>query len=417
MEYHELFLTLQQAFDQHPPAIALEKPEVTLRNFTFESEHANILPGNAQYSCEEHGCQLAANDTTFQADINLQSEGYPQSLCQADCTIEANNRFRYTLFKRPAKKKVEGLIILFHGLNERYWDKYLPWAYKLMQLTDKAVLLFPTAFHMNRAPAAWSNPRIMKQVSDHRKRQFPTIAQSTFVNAAISTRVQIKPQRFFWSGLQTYLDVIQLVTQIRKGAHEEIATDASIDLFSYSIGSLLSEILLLSNPMKLFENSRLVMFCGGATLDRMYPVSRFILDSEANIALYSFFIEHLENEFKRNERLNHYFNQGHPSGRYFHAMLSYPRRKKVREERFEELQDRIMAIGLRKDKVIPPAEIMNTLQGEFRNIAIPVEMLDFPFSYSHVIPFPNHSSKSETVNYYFNWIFQKIADFFVIRGL
>lgn len=408
MNYRDLFFTLKKAFNQEENTIQLDELDLTIENHSFSSRSANVLPGLEAYQCEKH-------DRSFESHYELSpdfiTEAYPDSLSCADSSIKENNEFRYSLFKPQGSGKADKMIFLFHGLNERDWNKYLPWAYKLMEQTGSAVLLFPLAFHMNRAPAAWGNPRLMQQVSKEREQQYPVIAQSTFGNAAISTRLQVMPQRFFWSGLQTYQDVIRIVRQIRKGEHNSIAKEAKVDFFAYSIGSFLSEILMLTNPNQLFDASKLLMFCGGPTLDRMYPVSRYILDSEANIALYSFFIEHLENEFKQDQRLNHYFNEDHPAGKFFYAMLSYPRNKSIREERFSALSGRIKALALRNDEVIPPAEIMNTLQGDLRDIPNPVQVYNFPFSCSHVKPFNESPHDQKEVNRYFEEVFETAGAF------
>ena len=107
---------------------------------------------------------------------------------------------------------------MLHGFNEKYWDKYLPWAKRLMEQTGKAVVLFPIAFHMNRAPHEWCERRLMHEVSDLRKKTFPDVICSSLVNVAISTRLQAKPQRFVWSGLQTYYDVIRLIRHSREAS-------------------------------------------------------------------------------------------------------------------------------------------------------------------------------------------------------
>lgn len=142
----------------------------------------------------------------------------------------------------------------------------------------------------------------------------------------------------------------------------------------------------------LFTDSRLFLFCGGPTLDRMNPTSRYILDSEATIALYSFFNQHLDNEFRRDPRLAHYFGEGHPAGRTFRSMLSYHTLREERERRFDELATRIRAVALRADTVIPPGEVLATLQGSYHDIPIPVDVLDFPHPYSHISPFPTGAS-------------------------
>jgi hypothetical protein len=82
------------------------------------------------------------------------------------------------------------------------------------------------------------------------------------------------------------------------GHDPDIAEGTRINFFGYSIGGFLTEILCMTNEDDLFSDSRVVIFCGGPTIDRMHPVSKYILDSEALASLSSFFIEHLENKCK-----------------------------------------------------------------------------------------------------------------------
>ncbi len=91
----------------------------------------------------------------------------------------------------------------------------MPWAYELAQKTKKAIILFPIAFHMNRAEEIWSDRRAMVEVAQFRKKNYPENTNCSFVNAAISSRLEAHPQRIFWSGFQTYSDVIQVVKDIR----------------------------------------------------------------------------------------------------------------------------------------------------------------------------------------------------------
>jgi hypothetical protein len=211
----------------------------------------------------------------------------------ADSTVSENSQFRYSVFTPKGTLKTNKVIMMFHGFNEKHWHKYLTWAYRLCNLTGKTVILFPIAFHMNRAPQDWSDKRKMYSISENRKSHFPDIIDSSLSNVAISTRLQIRPQRFVWSGLQTYHDVIDFITAIRQGNHPFISDTASFDIFAYSIGSLLSQILMMANSDQLFDKSRLFIFCGGATFNRYSAVTKFILDSEANVELYSFLIQHL----------------------------------------------------------------------------------------------------------------------------
>ena len=58
-----------------------------------------------------------------------------------------------------------------HGLNERNWSKYLTWAEYLSSKTGKIVILFPIAFHINRSPVGWSNPRYLQSIFTKRKNE------------------------------------------------------------------------------------------------------------------------------------------------------------------------------------------------------------------------------------------------------
>ena len=292
----------------------------------------------------------------FDSTLTERLHSYPEILNHADVDIHENKEFTYLLFKKVTPARAEGVILLFHGLNERNWDKYLPWAERLVEWTGKTVILFPIAFHMNRTPAEWGKARPMNVVAGVRRGHSPAIMNSTFANAAISARIESIPQRFFWSGLQTFGDIVSLISEIRNGLHLHIAPGATVDLFGYSIGSFLSEILIMANPKDYFQNSRLFLFCGGPTLDRMAPNSRFILDSDATIAIYSFFTERMETELQLDRRIAHYFSEAHPEGKVFKSMLSYQKNKEVREQLFRKLEKRLCAVALKKDDVVPAAK-------------------------------------------------------------
>ncbi|MFA7418271.1 MAG: DUF6051 family protein [Melioribacteraceae bacterium] len=381
---------------------------IEIQNRKFISNSWKLLPGGKTYFCEKHNRE-------FEENLSYENfrlyDLYPDTLKHDDIDIIENREFSYTVFRKNNENKNSNLILLFHGLNEKYWEKYLPWAEKLVKLTGKTVLLFPIAFHMNRVPAGWSNIHSMNSVAQNRRKYSKSITNSTFANAAISARVEMIPQRFFWSGLQTFYDVVKLIGEIKAGKNELIHPDAEIDLFSYSIGSFLSEILLMSNPRNYFDNSKLFMFCGGPTLDRMAPNSKFILDSDATIALYSFYTERLESELKLDKRIAHYFSGSHTAGNYFKAMLSYRKDKELRESRLRELSSKIYALPLKNDDVVPPNEVLNTLQGDYRDIPVKVDILDFPYAYSHITPFPATTENEKLIDENFNIVFDKAAQF------
>lgn len=153
------------------------------------------------------------------------------------------------------------------------------------------------------------------------------------------------------------------------------------------------------------------MFCGGPVFNRMSPVSRFILDSEANVSLYSYVIEHLESHLKSDSRIGHYFGNEHIEGRILLSMLNYKTMKKLREENLALISKRVMAIALEKDEVVPSYEVINTLNGSSHNIPIRIEIRDFPYDYKHEDPFPEVENIKENVNLSFESIFNLAANF------
>jgi hypothetical protein len=381
-----------------------EKSEI--RNYEFDSLAYNMLSGDEIYYCEKHEGSFKCSDFR-----NIRIEGIDKNIEVSDINIPENRNFRYLVFKPTSSEKFKDVLLFFHGFNEKYWDKYLPWAKRLADDTGKLVVLFPIAFHMNRAPHLWSDPRKMFELSLQRKKNFPDIMDSSLSNVAISTRLHAYPQRFLWSGLQTYYDIIQFVEDCKAGSHPLIEKDFKLDFFSYSVGSLLAEILKLTNYKNYFSNSKLVMFCGGAVFNRLSPVSKFIIDSEANTAMYSYLVEHLRVHMDKNPRMQHHLGEIHPEGLVFRSMLNYSVMLPQREDMFRKAAGQILAISLEKDTVIPSYEIINTLQGSKRDIPVDVQVLDFPYDYRHEDPFPVTESISGLVDDSFNMIFRKVTEF------
>ena len=161
--------------------------------------------------------------------------------------MQENSRFRIPIFK-PEGSNFDRAVFLFHGLNEKHWEKYLSWALRLMEDTGSPVILFPIAFHMNRAPEAWGRPKDMMRVAGERKRLVCDSKYTSFLNAALSHRLQFAPHRFFSSGMQTYYDVIQFVNEVRLGAHPYLGRTCRFDFFAYSIGASLAEVIGHQQP-------------------------------------------------------------------------------------------------------------------------------------------------------------------------
>ena len=370
----------------------------TIRNFTFTSKNCFILPdGSGDETLNGYNLKYDTGITHKMLDIN-------------DTDVRDNLTFRYHVFSPIHVEKAKKIVLMFHGFNEKNWYKYLPWARHIVNETGKTVVLFPIAFHMNRAPQEWSETRPMYEVSNRRKELFPDIICSSLSNAAISARLHTNPQRFVWSGLQSYYDIIQFMDEYKSGLHPFILPDAEVDMFAYSIGAFLAEVLIMTNHNRYFDTSKLVMFCGGPVFNRLSPVSKFILDSQANVALYSYIIEHLDSHIKRDEKLKHYLNE-RPEGISFRSMLNYCVMSDFREERLRSVGQRVLAVTLKKDTVVPPYEVANTLQGKYRDIPVRIDMFDLPYPYKHEDPFPAIEKYRDEIDAGFKRVFDPVSKF------
>ena len=350
----------------------------------------------------------------FQSDISFHSDNEKINLdgTHLDSGEKENQKFRYAIFAPARNKKFSEAIILLHGLNERYWEKYLPWAYHLVLQTQKPVILFPIAYHINRSPQTWKCPRAMYQFSAFRKASVPSIENSTFANVALSLRIDNCPELFSMSGIQTYFDIIKLASDMKAGHFNIFENDCHIDFFAYSIGALLTETLLMSNPLQLFSGSKAFFFCGGATFDKINGSSRAIMDSQAFANLYQYMLnngEVLKNEIKIPKQQRHLMKDGWKA---YLAMSGIQKYFNFRVNAFKHLISRIQAIGLTKDFVVPGLSIKETFGNVFHNNGFDVDVMDFPFKYSHESPFPvNDQRLNDTVTQSFNMVFNKASLF------
>lgn len=405
MNYSESYAELKKLFASSETK--REYDTIELHDLKFESASCAILPGIEEYTCDIH-------NVTFKEEFSFYTEigTIDKDVHIKDIYVEENKGFNYQIIKPKGTNKVKKAAFLFHGFNEKDWSKYLPWAKAICDGTGSAIILFPIAFHMQRAPKHWSNLREMYRLSEHRKEKFPNIVHSTLSNVAISMRLHTMPQRFIWSGLQTYYDVIQLITDIKKDNNKHIDKDFQFDIFAYSIGGFLAQILKLANYNNYFENSKVCLFCTGATFNRLSAVSKFILDSEANVALYSYLVEHFDKMLERDNVLHHYIKEDHLEGKIFSSMLDYQKMREFREGLLKKYEHQIYAISLTKDEVIPAFEIMNTLKGAYRKINIRMDEMDFEYDYIHENPFPSKTVDPNKVDESFKKVFEKVCEFF-----
>ncbi len=323
-----------------------------------------------------------------------------------DDAITENKSFTYYIFTPGTETKYRKAILLLHGLNERSWVKYLAWAYYLAEQTGHPVILFPIAFHMNRSPQVWGNPRMMQPILARRSQKYGKDPVSTFANVALSERLSEDPLRFYNSGQQSAEDLVVLSRQISHGEHPLFEKSASVDVFAYSIGAFLAQILFLANPEGLFSGSKLFLFCGGAFFNEMNGVSKLIMDKQAFSRLLNFYVHEITRGTDGSEPLADFMKKTR-LGQGFMAMLAPGMMQHFREDRFRQIGDKIQAVSLSDDRVIPAHQIVAAL-GEGSDI----EIMDFPFGYSHESPFPlNNSLEFPFVDEAFEKVFSKAASF------
>lgn len=334
-------------------------------------------------------------------------ESRPFSL-DTDCMIEENSSFSYPVFV-PANHDSGKVILLLHGLNERSWIKYLSWAHYLADNTGSYVVMFPISFHMNRSPSAWSDPRSMMPLVKERIQRYANPDMASFANLALSNRLSENPLRFFNSGHNTVGDIVQLLSSVRDGNHPVIPGGSRVNIFSYSIGAFLAQILMIGNPDKLFSESKLYMFCGGAAFSYMRGTSKLIMDKEAFDKVYDFYLGEFENVANGKGPLVDFLNTN-TIGLAFRSMIDIGRLKSFRQKALLALRDQISSLSLLKDTVIPHDGISETMtiNGSKGN----TDVVDFPYSYSHENPFPVHNNQlSQVVDEWFERVFERAALF------
>jgi hypothetical protein len=364
MDYFENQMLLKSCYNFFERDIAIPGSLSRIRNCEFQS---GITP-------EQPPSDLTGCTADYQANLLARS-------------FEGNYNFTYPVFMPNGISTANGAIIMLHGLNERNWQKYLYWAQYLSENTGKAVILFPMAFHVNRSPGFWSDPRAMQEVARHRNEVVPENASATPLNAALSTRLDSHPEWFCTSGLQSCYDLIALCQMVRAGNHPLFSKDTSVDFFAYSVGAFLLEVLLIANPDELFSESKSFLFLGGSSFEQMQGISRYIMDAKAFDRLEETFIRQDPAKVRQKITIEH-LNTFNVLWSAFMAMLRLNRFQDLREKSFFRLRNQISAVGLSRDQVIPPKSILKTLWGTSSGNNIPISILDFPYPYSHENPFP-----------------------------
>lgn len=322
-----------------------------------------------------------------------------------DFSIKENIMFSYPVFV-PASPESRKVILLLHGLNERSWNKYLAWAYSLAMATGSYVIMFPISFHINRSPVSWKDPRSMLKFLIEKTAVRGEVRNSSYANIALSNRLSDDPRRFLKSGYQTIYDIVKLVKQIKNGDHSVIPGWDNVNIFAYSIGAFMAEIMMMANPEGLFTDSKLFMFCGGSVFSSMYGESKNIMDRLAYEKLYCYYRDIFEEEIRNRESALRRFSSGN-LGMAFRAMIGFGRFRNERDRELARLRDQVISIALVRDTVIPAMGIFETIGNKCK-----VEILDFPYNYTHENPFPNlMGASSSDVDKSFRKVFKTAAGF------
>jgi len=329
---------------------------------------------------------------------------FENPLAGDDNNIGENLNFKYPVLYPSGKSRLNEAVLLLHGLNERSWAKYFPWAQRISGELNRPVILFPISFHMNRSPREWSNPRAMMLLLKQTRLKDKTNTSASFANLALSLRLSENPLRFFSSGSQSLGDLTQLIRQVSDGGHKLFEKGTRIDIFAYSIGAFLAQILLLNQVDQLLSDSRLFMFCGGAAFNKMNGVSKLIMDEEAFARLRYYYIRQFERLARSHGSISS-LSQHFPGIQAFLAMLDASRLKQWRRERFDAARDRIAALALSKDRIIPALAIRDMVQ------PVKTEILDFTYPYSHENPFPLFANGNVVVDQAFDSVFNRACAF------
>jgi hypothetical protein len=388
MLFLETYTILRQKFKSDPGEIIVPELNARIKNFSFHSD----------YNFEDPSI-LLPNITEL-----------PEYRFR-DHKIKENCDFTYPVFLPEHGLKFDHAIILLHGLNERNWNKYLPWGKCLADKTGTPVILFPISFHINRSPADWSDPRKIQRYQLIRQAMYQDIRESTFLNVAISSRLTDYPERFFLAGYQSIIDLIHLIKDIQGGLHPLFNKNANVDFFAYSISVFLVQCMMIANPDNIFDHTRFFFFAGGSLFADMNGLSRYIMDSKAHERLQYYYINQMENEIKSKKKLTSILKLTQ-IGKAFRSMIVPQRFRNLRESMFRFFNKNIRIITFTNDRVVPSLSTAETFSGIKGKIPSNIEICDPPYPYCHENPFPAKLPQySQVINTFFEKVFNQAAMF------
>ncbi len=331
---------------------------VDLFFLSFASQSADVLLGHDCYRCSEHGIEFPAE---------------PVQQAPADHLVDENIHFRYPLVREHGsgqpRTRYDRAVLILHGLNERSFTKYIPWAYQLWEGLKVPVILFPLSFHITRVHPSW----LHEQRGNYTQRsRIPGNNNLHRFNAVISDRLGSHPERLFWGAIQSYWDIVHLASEIRAGRHPHFTPGARIDVLGFSAGGFVALALLLENSLGLFSQSRGVLFSTCAAMRDISLSSYLIVDQAAENALMNLYVK--SREKFANTRLMHWFDH-HPEGKWFRAFCGLMPERTRLNARLTEIAPRVMGIVNTNDQIVPAGAIFNTLQGIRRDTGVRVEEL------------------------------------------
>lgn len=412
MEYYNNYNLLKDIYQSSIAEIEIPEYNIRINNFDFNSL-PSLYVDNLEYQIKQINIIRKKIQDLFTNDNNNDIHSL-KIFSKTDLEVQENYKFIYPIYRRfHNKSKSNSVVIILHGLNERSWDKYHSWAKYIVTETGIPVILFPIAMHINRSPALWRFPREMNAISKERKKLFSHLTESSFVNAAISTRLTFNPIVFFWSGVRTYFDLTNFLSYLKSGNHPLFEKETKIYFLGYSIGAFITQILYIANPYGWFDDIKSVLFCGGCTFDKMTPSSRYIYDSKTFEVMSDFYLNKFETEILKDRYLSKFFEDFKIEANAFLLMLHFEKNLDERFSVWNRFKKNIFTISLQKDEVIPPYWTQLTMTNELKNPDGKFLLLDFPFDYSHVTPFPLLGEIQTLVDKAFLQVFDRIIEFYL----
>ncbi|MGB9696874.1 MAG: DUF6051 family protein [Ignavibacteria bacterium] len=412
MNYYNDYNFLKDIYHTSIPEIEIPAYNIRIRNFVFNSP-----PTLSIDNLEQQIKQINIIQKKIQSLFPVNNSNEIHSLrifSKPDLEIKENYKFVYPIYERlNNRNKSDSVVIILHGLNERSWDKYHSWANYIVTETGIPVILFPIAMHINRSPVLWRMSREMNAISKERKNLFSQLEESSFVNAAISTRLTFNPIVFFWSGVRTYFDIISLLGYLKSGRHPLFEKNPRCYFLGYSIGAFITQILYLVNPSGWFEEIKSVLFCGGCTFDKMNPSSRYIYDTKTFEVMRDFYLNNFETQTLNDKYLSRFFEEYKDEANAFLLMLHFEKNAAERGRIWNRFKNLILTISLQKDEVIPTHWTQLTMTDNLKIPGAKFLSLDFPFDYSHVTPFPLLGNIQEMVDEAFSQVFGRIVEFYL----